>query len=112
MAVKLAVKEINAGTGPAGRKIEYTSFDTQTNPGIAKALAAKAVDSGPYVVIGPVFSGLHRRVDERNETRRGHERHRRAKPRPSRSRAIHTCSGRRSRRAVAMPKLPRTSRTR
>jgi branched-chain amino acid transport system substrate-binding protein len=56
-AIKLAVKEINAGSGLAGRKIEYTSFDTQTNPGIAKALAAKAIDSGSYVVMGPVFSG-------------------------------------------------------
>jgi branched-chain amino acid transport system substrate-binding protein len=56
-AVKLGVKEINAAGGLAGRKIEYTSFDTQTNPGIAKALAAKAVDSGAYVVMGPVFSG-------------------------------------------------------
>jgi len=28
--VKLAVKEINAAGGLSGRKIEYTSFDTQT----------------------------------------------------------------------------------
>ena len=55
--VKLAVKEINAAGGILGRKIEYTSMDTQTNPGIAKALAQKAVDQGAYVVMGPVFSG-------------------------------------------------------
>src|SRR5437870_3229111 len=55
--VKLAVKEINAAGGILGRKIEYTSMDTQTNPGVAKALAQKAVDSGAYVVMGPVFSG-------------------------------------------------------
>ena len=42
--VKLAVKEINAAGGILGRKVEYTSYDTQTNPGIAKALAQKAVD--------------------------------------------------------------------
>src|SRR4051812_16515298 len=54
--VKLAVKEINAA-GILGRKIEYTAHDTQSNPGIAKALAQKAVDDGAYVVMGPVFSG-------------------------------------------------------
>src|SRR5438046_3262774 len=55
--VKLAVKEINAAGGLLGRKIEYTAMDKQTNPGVAKALAQKAVDSGAYVVMGPVFSG-------------------------------------------------------
>ncbi len=55
--VKLAVKEINASGGILGRKIEYTSMDTQSNPGVAKALAQKAVDMGAYVVMGPVFSG-------------------------------------------------------
>ena len=55
--VKLAVKEINASGGILGRKIEYTPMDTQSNPGVAKALAQKAVDMGAYVVMGPVFSG-------------------------------------------------------
>jgi branched-chain amino acid transport system substrate-binding protein len=55
--VKLAVKEINAAGGILGHKIDYTSMDTQTNPGVAKALAQKAVDQGAYVVMGPVFSG-------------------------------------------------------
>src|SRR5437763_7040823 len=55
--VKLAVKEINAAGGILGRQIEYTAADTQTNPGVAKALAQKAVDDGAYVVMGPVFSG-------------------------------------------------------
>ncbi len=55
--VKLAVKEINAAGGILGRKIEYTANDTQSNPGIAKALAQKAIDDGAYVVMGPVFSG-------------------------------------------------------
>ncbi len=55
--VKLAVKEINAAGGILGRKVEYTSGDTQSNPQIAKALAQKAVDDGVYVVMGPVFSG-------------------------------------------------------
>jgi branched-chain amino acid transport system substrate-binding protein len=55
--VKLAVKEINAAGGILGRKVEYTSADTQSNPQIAKALAQKAVDDKVYVVMGPVFSG-------------------------------------------------------
>lgn len=66
--VKLAVKEVNAAGGLAGKKIEYTSYDTQTNAGVAKALAAKAIDQGAYVVIGPVFSGSI--VVSMNETRR------------------------------------------
>src|SRR2546430_6364011 len=55
--VKLAVKEINAAGGILGRQIDYAASDTQTNPGVAKALAQKAVDDGAYVVMGPVFSG-------------------------------------------------------
>src|SRR5437764_4131086 len=55
--VKLAVKEINAAGGILGRKVEYTSSDTQSQPQVAKALAVKAVDDGAYVVMGPVFSG-------------------------------------------------------
>lgn len=55
--IKLAVKEINAAGGILGRQIEYSSADTQSNPGVAKGLAQKAVDDGAYVVMGPVFSG-------------------------------------------------------
>jgi len=55
--VKLAVKEINAIGGILGRKIEYTSSDTQSAPQTAKALAQKAADDGAYIVMGPVFSG-------------------------------------------------------
>jgi branched-chain amino acid transport system substrate-binding protein len=55
--VKLAVKEINAAGGILGRKIDYVSYDTQSQPGVAKALAQKAVDENAYVVMGPVFTG-------------------------------------------------------
>lgn len=55
--IKLAVKEINAAGGILGRKINYQSLDTQSNPGVAKALAQKAIDQEAYVVMGPVFSG-------------------------------------------------------
>ena len=55
--VELAVKEINAVGGILGRKIQSTTTDTQTNPGIAKALTQKAVDQDVFAVFGPVFSG-------------------------------------------------------
>ena len=55
--IKLAVKEINASGGILGRKIEYTSLDTQSQPQVAKALAQKALDQNAYVIMGPVFSG-------------------------------------------------------
>ena len=66
--VKLAVKEINAAGGVLGRKIEYVSTDTQTNPGVAKAVAQKAIDQGAYVVLGPVHSGSM--IVSMGETRR------------------------------------------
>jgi len=55
--IKLAVKEINAAGGILGKKIDYVSYDTQSNPGVAKGLTDKAIDEGAYVVMGPVFSG-------------------------------------------------------
>ncbi|HTS21034.1 MAG TPA: ABC transporter substrate-binding protein [Casimicrobiaceae bacterium] len=55
--VKLAVKEINAGGGILGRRVDYAASDTQSQPQIAKALAVKAIDDGAYLVMGPVFSG-------------------------------------------------------
>src|SRR5690554_3857312 len=53
----LAIKEINAAGGILGRQIESSASDTQTNPGIAKGLAQKAIDDGAFAVFGPVFSG-------------------------------------------------------
>jgi branched-chain amino acid transport system substrate-binding protein len=53
----LAVKEINAAGGIMGKKIVTTVADTQTQPGVAKGLAAKAVDDGAFAVFGPVYSG-------------------------------------------------------
>jgi len=67
--VKLAVKEINAAGGILGRQIDYQPVDDQTNPGVAKALAQKAVDDGAYVVLGPVHSGAT--LVAMSETQRG-----------------------------------------
>ena len=55
--VELAVKEINAAGGVMGKKIQSTTSDTQTNPGVAKGLTQKAVDDGAFAIFGPVFSG-------------------------------------------------------
>lgn len=55
--VELAVKEINAAGGILGKKIVTTTYDTQTNPGVAKGQTQKAVDDGVFAIFGPVFSG-------------------------------------------------------
>lgn len=55
--VELAIKEINASGGVLGRKLESTYADTQSNPGVAKGLATKAIDEEVLAVFGPVFSG-------------------------------------------------------
>jgi branched-chain amino acid transport system substrate-binding protein len=55
--VELAVKEINAAGGILGKKIETTTSDTQSNPGVAKGLTQKAIDDNVFAVFGPVFSG-------------------------------------------------------
>lgn len=53
----LAIREINAAGGILGKKIEATVNDTQSNPGVAKGLATKAIDDGAFAVFGPTFSG-------------------------------------------------------
>ena len=55
--VELAVKEINASGGILGKKIQTTTADTQSNPGVAKGLTQKAVDNDVFAIFGPVFSG-------------------------------------------------------
>jgi len=55
--VELAVKEINAAGGILGKKIQTTTSDTQSNPGIAKGLTQKVIDDDVFAIFGPVFSG-------------------------------------------------------
>ena len=66
--VQLAIKEINAAGGILGRKIDASATDTQSNPGVAKGLASKAIDDDVFAVFGPVFSGSV--MVSMNETRR------------------------------------------
>src|SRR5215470_11559078 len=53
----LAIEEINAKGGILKRKINAPQSDTQSNPGISRAQVQKALDTNPYVILGPVFSG-------------------------------------------------------
>jgi branched-chain amino acid transport system substrate-binding protein len=52
------VKEINAAGGILGRKLAHTIADTQSNAGVAKGLARKAIDDNAFAVFGPVLSGV------------------------------------------------------
>jgi len=54
--VEMAIKEINAAGGILGKKISYTSEDTQTDPGVAKGLTQKAVDNDVFAIfLAPVY---------------------------------------------------------
>ena len=53
----MAIEEINAKGGILGRKISAPQSDTQSNPGVSRAQVQRAIDSDPYVILGPVFSG-------------------------------------------------------
>jgi branched-chain amino acid transport system substrate-binding protein len=55
--VILAVEEINAKGGVLKQKLDLTLYDTQTNPGVARAQMQKAIDGEPYVIFGPILSG-------------------------------------------------------
>jgi branched-chain amino acid transport system substrate-binding protein len=54
----MAIDEINAKGGILGRKVELKQYDTQTNPGTARSQMQKAIDEEPYVILGPIFSGI------------------------------------------------------
>jgi branched-chain amino acid transport system substrate-binding protein len=54
----MAIEEINAKGGILGRKVELKQYDTQTNPGTARSQMQKAIDEEPYVILGPIFSGI------------------------------------------------------
>jgi branched-chain amino acid transport system substrate-binding protein len=54
----MAIEELKAKGGILGRKVELKQYDTQTNPGTARSQMQKAIDEEPYVVLGPIFSGI------------------------------------------------------
>ncbi|MGO8908020.1 MAG: ABC transporter substrate-binding protein [Bradyrhizobium sp.] len=55
--IDLAIEEINAKGGILGHKLEVIHADSQSNPGVARAQVQKALDSEPYVLLGPGYSG-------------------------------------------------------
>jgi branched-chain amino acid transport system substrate-binding protein len=55
--LKLAVEEINAAGGILGKKIDMPVLDTQSEAGVSRGLIQKVLDSKPYVIFGPVYSG-------------------------------------------------------
>ncbi|WP_342363468.1 ABC transporter substrate-binding protein [Terrarubrum flagellatum] len=56
--IDMAVAEINAAGGVlGGHMIEVSHADSQSNPGLARALVQKALDSEPYALLGPTSSG-------------------------------------------------------
>jgi len=56
-AATLAVEEINADGGLLGCQIEIEWADTQSDPATSKAVIAKGLESNPYVITGPAYSG-------------------------------------------------------
>ncbi len=55
--VILAVEEINAKGGIAGKKIDLALHDTQSVPSVARGVMQKAIDGDVFAVLGPVLSG-------------------------------------------------------
>ena len=55
--VDLAVAEVNAAGSILDRPIKLMTLDSQSNPGISRAMVQKALHAGSYVVLGPIYSG-------------------------------------------------------
>jgi len=55
--VQMASEEINAAGGILGKKIDTFILDTKTEAPVAVAATRKAVESKPFIVMGPIFSG-------------------------------------------------------
>lgn len=54
----LAIEEINKSGGVAGKQIKLKQYDIATDPEVAKKALAEALSEKPFVVLGPVFSGI------------------------------------------------------
>ena len=105
--VQMAFNEINAAGGILGQRVQLVTFDTQSNPDVARALVQRAVALQPYAIIGPVFSGST--LATMDEAERAQVPMFTAARRPrSRTRATSSCSARRSRRRRRCPGWPGT----
>ncbi|MCP1198331.1 ABC transporter substrate-binding protein [Notoacmeibacter sp. MSK16QG-6] len=54
--VHLAIDEINENGGILGQKIQFSEYDSQTDPQTSRALVQKAIDEGAYALLGTVYS--------------------------------------------------------
>ncbi len=55
--VEMAAGDINKAGGLLGKKVDTFTLDTKTEPPVAVAAVRKAVESKPFVIIGPIYSG-------------------------------------------------------
>ena len=53
----MAQAEINEAGGILGRPVEFEILDTQSDPATSRSVIARGLDSEPYVILGPLFSG-------------------------------------------------------
>lgn len=56
-AVEMAFEEINAAGGILGRRVELTTYDSQTDPVTSRGLMQKAIDDGAFATLGTLYSG-------------------------------------------------------
>jgi hypothetical protein len=108
--VELAVKEINAAGGILGKKIVSTVADTQTNPGVAKGLAAKACRRRCLRGVRPGVLRLDHGQHGRDAPRRDPQLHRRRGGRDHEAGQPLRVPHQRSARPARFPRWPSTSR--
>jgi ABC-type branched-subunit amino acid transport system substrate-binding protein len=58
----LAIKEINAAGGVAGKPVEWLEGDDGTDPAVARRTVAAHIEAGVHVIIGAGASGVSRAV--------------------------------------------------
>ena len=110
--VDLAIKEINAKGGILGHKIEITHSTRRPTPAWRAALVQKAIDSEPYCIFGPGFSGSVKAVMPLFQQARRSPTSWAARPPSSPSSATNTSSAPPSASNRRCPRSPITSMTR
>lgn len=55
--VEMATADINKAGGLLGKQVETFTIDTKSEPPVAVAAVRKAVESKPFVIVGPIYSG-------------------------------------------------------
>lgn len=55
-AINMGADEINAAGGVLGMQLEITTYDSQTDAQVSRALVQKAIDDGAFMILGTVYS--------------------------------------------------------